>query len=108
MHWRRRRPERDPGPAAGRTLTDDETHRIALGVLIAAAYVGDSPDVVARAEGEIRMLLADLGPADLVEICGDVAAFGVVSFKISDAAWGPERVRHAMQHLAFRHATAQR
>ncbi len=91
-----RRVERKPVLSPDRTLSDAEVHRVALGVLIAATDAS---------EDNVRVLLADLGAADLVEVCGDVAAFGVVAFKISDADWGPERVRAAFQHLALLQAS---
>jgi hypothetical protein len=92
--WRRRQAEPDPEP--GRTLSDADVHQLALGAVIAAADAN---------EDNVRMLLADLGPADLIEVTGDVAAFAVAAFKISDADWGPERVRRAFQHLAFLQAS---
>ncbi len=91
--WQR---QREPEPEPGRTLDDRAVHSVAIGVLIAAANAS---------EDDVRVLLADLGPADLVEVAGDIAAFAVVAFKVSDTDWGPERVRRAFQHLALLQAS---
>lgn len=96
LRWRRAQPAPTAGPGDVRTLDDDAVHQLALGVMIAAADAS---------EDNVRVLLADLGPADLVEVAGDIAAFGVAAFKISEAEWGPERVRQAFQHLAFLQAS---
>ncbi len=88
--WRRRQPQPEPGPALGRTLDDAEVHQAALGVLLAAA---------AGSEENVRLLLAGLNAADLTEITGDVAAFGVSAFRV--LGWEPERVTRAFGHLAL-------
>jgi len=99
--WRRRQPE--PAPEPGRTLTDAEVHQLALGVAIAAAYVPGNPNAVAAAEEDIRSLLAGLNAADLVEICGDVAAFSVFAFRINGC--DQPSIRKAFQQLAYKQAS---
>ena len=104
MRWRRAQPA--PGPVSEpalqvRTLDDAEVHQLALGVAIAAAYV-PGPAAVAAAEEDIRSLLAGLNAADLVEICGDVAAFSVSAFRINGCDL--PGIRSAFQELAYKQA----
>jgi hypothetical protein len=103
--WLRRRTERRPQSedAPGRTLTDAEVHRIALGIALATAYVDDKPNAVATAEEEIRLLLAGLNAADLTEVCADVGAFSVWAWRV--AGYSLKQTRDAFQMLALKEAS---
>ncbi len=101
--WRRRQPEPGPEPEAERTLNDAEVHQLALGIAIAAAYVPGQPNAVATAEQNIRTLLADLDAPDLVEVCGDIAAFAVFAFRVNGC--DQQSIRDAFKSLALRQAS---